>query len=77
MGTYGGTAQASMAPPGWTLLSDITNDGVVNLFDFAYFASDWLDTSEAKPGDFDRNDIINLYDLMFLADDWLETTTWH
>ena len=77
MGAYGGTAQASMAPTGWVLLPDVTNDGTVNLCDFAHFASDWLDTSEAKSADFNRNGTINLDDLIFLVNDWLGTTIWY
>lgn len=77
MGAYGGTAQASIAPPGWAVLPDINNDGVVNLCDFAHFASDWLDTSEAQPCDFNRTGTINLDDLIFLVNDWLETATWY
>ena len=35
MGAYGGTAEASMAPPGFQLLADINNDGIVNTKDYA------------------------------------------
>ena len=35
MGAYGGTAQASMPPHAWALLADLTNNGTVDLVDFA------------------------------------------
>ena len=36
MEAYGGTAEASMPPYDWALLSDITNDGTVDFVDFAH-----------------------------------------
>ena len=80
MGTYGGTTEASMPPYDWALLGDLTNDGLVNLTDFAYQANDWLNYAEQMPGDLDRNSlvtIIDIYDLALLVEDWLDQTTWH
>jgi len=77
MGVYGGTCEASMPPYDWALLPDLTNDGIVNLQDFAYTASDWLTTADAQPGDLDRNGVVDLADLVLFADNWLEETTWH
>jgi hypothetical protein len=76
MGAYGGTAQASMAPYGWALLSDLTNDGVVNLLDFSGQAKDWLAVASLKPGDLNRDGIVNMTDLAALAEDWLDQTDW-
>jgi len=42
MGAYGGTAYASMSE--WPLRFDSNRDGVVNMFDFAEMAQEWLDT---------------------------------
>ncbi|MHC4115847.1 MAG: right-handed parallel beta-helix repeat-containing protein [Planctomycetota bacterium] len=50
MGAYGGTAEASIPPYDWTLLADLTNDGIVNLNrdgvinmpDLALLVEDWL-----------------------------------
>lgn len=91
-GAYGGTNQASIPPYDWAILSDINNDGVMNLEDFAYFAnrssfylqpglrwwdSGWHDYSTIfTPADLDRNRIVDLYDLTLLADDWLKTSSW-
>ena len=55
MGVYGGTAEASMPPYGWTLLSDITNDGTVDFVDFAHLADMFTDQGVELPGDFDRD----------------------
>ncbi len=92
IGAYGGTNQASIPPYDWAILSDINNDGVMNLEDFAYFAnrssfylqpglrwwdSGWHDYSTIfTPADLDRNRIVDLYDLTLLADDWLKTSSW-
>jgi parallel beta-helix repeat protein len=77
MGAYGGTAEASKSPSGWSLLADLTNDGIVNLHDFAYTASNWLTTTDTQPGDLNRNAVVDLADFALFADDWLEETTWH
>ena len=45
MGAYGGTAYASMSE--WPLRFDSNRDGVVNMFDFAEMAQEWLDTVDS------------------------------
>ena len=77
MGAYGGTTEASMPPPGWALLADLTNDGIVNLADFANQAIDWQITADQQPGDLNRNRTVDLYDAILMANDWLNTTSWH
>jgi predicted outer membrane repeat protein len=77
MGAYGGTAEASIPPHNWALLADLTNDGIVDLVDFAYSAENWLITGSDWPGDLDRNAVVDLADFALFADDWLEETTWH
>jgi len=77
MGAYGGTTEASMPPPGWTLLADLTNDGIVSLTDFANQAKNWQNTAPTQPGDLNRNGTVNLSDSLLMATDWLNTTTWH
>ena len=72
MGCYGGTVEASVPPYGWTLLGDLTNDGVVNTDDFAVQAIYWTRTESRQPGDLDRNGIVNTADLALLAKDWLK-----
>ncbi len=77
MGAFGGTAEASMPPYDWAILADLTNDGTVDLIDFAYQAADWLNSAAEQPGDFNRDGLIDTSDLALLADDWLKQTSWH
>jgi len=77
MGAYGGTAEASMPPYDWTLLADLTNDGLVNLPDFAFLAADWLNSAEHQAGDLNRDGLVDLADVYILAGDWLGQTIWH
>jgi len=72
MGCYGGTAEASIPPYGWSLLADINNDGLVNLKDFAFQVQFWMKTESRQPGDLDRNGIVNTADLALLTEDWLK-----
>jgi predicted outer membrane repeat protein len=46
MGAYGGTSEASIAPPGFRLLADINNDGIVNLKDYAIQAQSVASTQK-------------------------------
>lgn len=77
MGAFGGTAEASIPPYDWALLSDITNDGISDYSDIDILSSLWLNTGEQLYADFNRNGIIDLFDFALLAQDWLEQTTWH
>jgi hypothetical protein len=77
MGAFGGTAEASMPPYDWAILGDLTNDGLVNLTDFAYQAADWLNSADQQPGDLNRDSLIDISDIALLVEDWLEQTTWH
>jgi hypothetical protein len=72
MGCYGGTAEASIPPHGWSLLADMNNDGLVNSMDFAVQARSWMKTESWQPGDLDRNGIVNTADLALLTEDWLK-----
>ena len=75
MGAYGGTAEASMPPHDWALLADLTNDGFVDLADYAPFTNDFPDIPH--PADLNRDGAINLLDLTLQAADWLAQTSWH
>lgn len=75
MGAYGCTAQASLAPPGWSLLSDLTNDRTTAIEDLAAWAQTWLCAENISPGDLDRNGVVDFSDFGLLAHDWLERTT--
>ena len=77
MGAYGGTAQASRTPVGWSLLADLTNDGIVDFMDLGHWAENWLGGDFNRPADFDRNAIVNLPDYAPLVHDWLAETNWH
>jgi len=77
MGAYGGTAEASMPPYDWALLSDITNDGTVDFIDFAHLANLYTDQDEQLPADFDRDGDVDYADLHLLTQDWLKATIWH
>ena len=76
MGAYGGTSQAGMPPYDWTLLADLTNDGTVNLMDFAGQTTYWLQSANAQPPDLNRDGTVDIIDLSLLLSDWLNTTSW-
>ena len=77
MGAYGGTAQASKTPANWSLLPDLTNDGIVDQHDFAYQAKDNCAAGGEKPGDLNRNGAVDMDDVATLIGAWLQTTIWH
>ena len=72
MGAYGGTPEASMAPRGWSLLADLSNDGIVNFVDLALQVQDWLTTANEQPGNLNRDAAVNMIDFAILAKDWLK-----
>ncbi len=74
--SYGGTAQASMAPHDWALLADLNNDGIVNFIDFVGQSTDWQANGSEHPGDFNRDCVVNMMDCLALTEDWLQTTDW-
>jgi hypothetical protein len=76
MGTYGGTAEASMPPYEWAILGDITNDGILNFVDFAYQAEEWHVVADERPGDLDRSGTVDINDVALSIDDWLRETVW-
>ena len=77
MGAFGGTPLASKTPYGWSLLADLTNDGIVDFNDFSYQAYDWIQTGDCLPGDLDRNRTIDFFDIALFSSDWLNQTSWH
>jgi len=72
MGAYGGTAEASIPPHGWTIRTDYNNDGIVNFTDFACWSKNDAHTPTEPHGHLNPDPI----DLALLADRWLEQTTW-
>jgi parallel beta-helix repeat protein len=77
MGAFGGTAEASIPPYDWAILGDLTNDGLIDLTDFAFQALNWLNSADQQPGDLNRDGIVDTADLALLVEDWLEQTSWH
>jgi hypothetical protein len=76
MGFFGGTVQASMCPLNWALLSDLNNDGNVDIVDLTEQAGGWLLSATEYPGDTNRDGVVNMDDIAILAADWLKTTEW-
>ncbi len=89
IGAYGGTSQAGMAPPGWRLLADLNNDGIVNMQDYAILAScHRLPAHELHPpqnsarstqydfdyGDLDHDNKTTPADMAILANQWLHSS---
>jgi subtilisin family serine protease len=70
MGAYGGTPEASMAPPQWALLADVNNDRRVDWLDLAHLTADWATTGESRPGDLSRDGAIGGPDLALLGTQW-------
>jgi len=70
MGAFGGTEQASLAPPQWASLADLNNDGIVNALDLAWQLHPDT-TAQYPPGDLTRNGRVDLTDLAALAQNWL------
>jgi hypothetical protein len=77
IGAFGGTPLASKTPAGWSLLADLTNDGVVDFNDLSYQTIDWLKSGQCLPGDLNRDVVIDFVDVALFASDWLKETIWH
>ncbi len=76
MGAYGATAEASMAPPGWALLPDLSNDGTVDLCDRDLWTENAAQPEAESPADLDRDGDVDQADLDRLEQDWQAQTTW-
>lgn len=83
LGAYGNTAQQSLAPGDWSLLGDLTNDGIVSALDetaFAQLQSNPLATAaylNINPGDLDQDGDIDTEDLQILQSQMGQATPWH
>ena len=77
MGAYGGTAEASRSPVGWAILTDATNDGIVDDADLLLQSQHWLETGENLSCDFNRDGVVDLVDFAMLTDEWLKMTPWY
>jgi hypothetical protein len=83
LGAYGNTAQQSLTPDQWSLLGDLTNDGIVDSLDetaFTQLQSSPLTKAaflNAIPGDLDQDGDIDAEDLQILQSQMGQTTPWH
>jgi len=77
MGVYGGTAKASKSPVNWSIISDITNDGIVDFKDYAWMVKYFDQRAIGITGDFNRNKIVLLDDLSIMSEKWLQRTSWY
>jgi hypothetical protein len=77
MGAYGGTTEASRAPPGWGLLADLSNDWTVDYADLAHQAKNWKQSEDYLPGDLNRDGSVDLPDVVLFAYDWLSARFAH
>ncbi len=66
-----------MPPYDWALLCDIDNSGIVDLKDFAWLSSLWMNQDDELFADFNRNAEVEANDLDLLINNWLNTTTWY
>jgi len=69
--------KASVAPPGYWLSGDLTNDGIVNFGDFAVFASSFSTTAGDLTADLDGDSQVSTKDMVLLAGNWLATADWY
>jgi parallel beta-helix repeat protein len=76
MGCYGGTAEASMPPYDWALLSDMDNNGKVDFVDYSYLTQLYGSSGEKLDGDLNRDGKVDMKDLKLFAADWLGYTDW-
>ena len=76
MGVYGGAEQAAPTYHIWSLLADLTNDGIVNTQDLYHQTNDWLTRAANPPTDLNRDGAVNMIDFALFTSDWLKTTTW-
>ena len=77
LGAYGGTAQASQTPEGWSLLCDVNNDGMVDFAEFALLAAGWQQEAQSPAdGDFNVDQYVSALDMVMLCEEWLGTTGW-
>ena len=70
LGAYGRTDQASIAPTGWMLLADLTNDGFVDWRDLTGVTDLWLLPGERQAADLSHDGMVDASDLADLAAQW-------
>jgi len=73
MGTFGGTAEASLSLSAVGSAADISRDGTVNVADLAELATDWTVRVWLLRTDVNRDGRVDVADLADVAAAWLET----
>lgn len=77
MGCYGGTAEASRTPNGWSLPADFNNDGTADIEDFAILGQSWgIQSGWPIHADLTRNGVVDAADLLIFLDSWMGQTVW-
>ncbi len=76
MGAYCGKVEASMPPHGWSVLGDVSNDGMLDFADYARCMKAQPSELMDCPADLDRNGIVNTLDIVLMSGCWLEQTDW-
>ena len=72
MGTFGGTAQASMSLDDTVgNVADLNVDGVVDLEDMSIFSRKFMIEEHLLKEDMDRNGVVDMDDVLFIAEHWL------
>ncbi|MBN1435756.1 MAG: right-handed parallel beta-helix repeat-containing protein [Sedimentisphaerales bacterium] len=71
LGLYGGTSEAVPGPIGFANQADVTNDGFVDLHDWAEMSRRYSGDYSDNPTDLDRDGQPSMLDAVIIADNWL------
>lgn len=70
IGAYGGSAEASLASPDWSLRADVDNDGLVDWRDLGVAAVDWPARGGIARGDVTRDGAVGAADFAVFGAEW-------
>ncbi len=70
MGTYGGTAEASLSPFSVGSPADLNGDGRIDFRDCSVFAAGWLSSRAPRKEDLSRDGIVSFADFALFASFW-------
>jgi len=71
MGTFGGTAEASMSSSTIGNIADLNNNDIVNFQDYSLFSGGWRLYEHLLREDLDRNGFVDFKDAALFIDSWL------
>lgn len=79
LGVYGRTDKESKSPVSWSLLGDLTNNGIVDIEDLQIQTANWLVecVDYYCMGELDDLETVDFADFALLAQDWLNQTIWY